>query len=93
MLDDIGLGAAIANAVYAILFVIAIVGSLIALLFHKKLFSLVWFLVVLNVFLILYSLGMLGMLGVLLRFSTMIILPIINIVLIIYYLKQKPIKK
>lgn len=57
MLDDIGLGSAIANAVYVFLIVVAIIGFVG--FFRKKVYvrAVTWFSVFLNVFLYFFLMG------------------------------------
>lgn len=57
MLDDIGLGSAIANAIYAFLVAVAIIGFII--FFRKKIYAtaIIWSSIILNIFFYLFFMG------------------------------------
>jgi hypothetical protein len=90
MIDSIGLGEAIAKLVYFSILAIAAIGSLIFLLFRRKIIALIWLSVFLNLFSILYFLGIRNPFVFLFN---LFIWPILNIVLIVYYAKTSPKKK
>ena len=57
MLDDIGLGSAIANAIYAFLVAVAIIGFIV--FFRKKIYvaAVVWLSIILNILSYLFFMG------------------------------------
>jgi len=82
MIDSIGLGEAIANLIYWAILIIAVIGGAIFLAARKKLLSLIWFSVFINLLSFSYFLGARNLLAFLINY---IIWPIINILLIIWY--------
>lgn len=79
MMDDIGLGQALANVVYLFLFFITIIGVLILLKLKKRLYAFWWMSVMANVFAFLYLLGGYGDFAYMMQIVAMIAWPIINI--------------
>ena len=87
MIDSIGLGETIANLVYLLILFMAIIGSILFLIFRKKVIAIIWLSVFLNFLSFLYFLGTIHYTFLNL---TVFIWPILNILLIIYYIKTKP---
>ena len=79
MMDDIGLGRALANAAYLFLFSTALIGVLIFLKFGKRLFAFWWVSAMANIFAFLYLLGGYGDFVYMMQIVAMIAWPIINI--------------
>lgn len=90
MIDSIGLGEAIANLIYFLILGIAVIGGGIFLLFRKKILALTWLSIFLNLFSILYFLGIRSPFIFLLNF---LIWPILSIILIVYCVRTSPKKK
>lgn len=90
MIDSIGLGEAIANLIYSSILIFAVIGSVVFLLFRKKMLALIWLSVFLNLLSVLYFLGARSPFVFLANF---IFWPILNIFLIVYYAKTNPKKK
>jgi hypothetical protein len=85
MIDSIGLGAAIANLIYLIILAIATVGGVFFLVIRKKFLSLIWLSILLNLLSFLYFMGIRNISIFSINY---IIWPILNIILIVYYINS-----